>query len=371
MSEAKTASRPEADRLKTLRRLMIEHQVEAVLVSSPANRRYYSGFEAMDYLIDESSGALLVTARSQYLLTDSRYAEAARQQAPLFSVIVHRRGLGAELARLNALKRVKAVAFEPEFISVAALDRISRALPGLKFSPSPFSLDGPRSSKSPEEIKLVKKALAITEAAVSALWQKMVPGLTEGEAAFFLESEFRRLGAEGPSFETIVASGPNAALPHAVPGAKKIKAGETVVIDCGAKYKGYCADITRTKIMGPPQKWQREIYAVVREAQNRAIKAIAPGVPANEVDGVARGYIAERGYGEYFGHGLGHGVGLFIHEAPSLSPRNSAELKPGEIVTVEPGIYLPGKGGVRLEQLVLVTGKGHSLLNRNTDFYDF
>jgi len=371
VAAAKLPAGPEADRLKTLRRLMSEHQVEAVLVSSPANRRYYSGFEALDYLIDESSGVLVVTRRDQYLLTDSRYTEAAKSEAPLFSILTYRQGLGPEMARIKALKKIGTIAFEPEFISVGALDRICQALPEHEFVPLPFNLDDPRSTKSPEEIKLVTKALAITEAAVGALWQKMTPGMTEGEAAFFLESEFRRLGGDGPSFDTIVASGPNAALPHAVPGPKKIKAGETVVIDCGAKYKGYCADITRTKIMGPPQKWQREIYAIVKEAQNRAIAAIAPGVPANEADKIARGYIAERGYGEYFGHGLGHGVGLVIHEAPSLSPRNVKELRPGEIVTVEPGIYLPGKGGVRLEQLVLVTEKGCRLLNRNTDFYDF
>ncbi|MDR2947468.1 MAG: Xaa-Pro peptidase family protein [Candidatus Adiutrix sp.] len=368
---AKSRPSPEAERLSTLRGLMNEHQAEAVLVSSPANRRYYSGFKAQDGLIDESSGLLLVTRREQFLLTDSRYTEAALAEAPLFTVKTCRRGPGAELAGLGALKKVKTIAFEPEYLSVASLDRLCEALPEHDFEPLPFSLDGPRAAKSPEEIKLVVKALAITEAAVGALWQNMVPGQTEAEAALFLDTEFRRLGADGPSFETIVASGPNAALPHAVPGPKKIKAGDTVVIDCGARYQGYCADITRTKIMGPPKKWQAEIYAVVKEAQRLAIAAIAPGVPANAVDKIARDYIASRGFGEFFGHGLGHGVGLFIHEAPSLSPRNVGPLQPGEIITVEPGVYLPGKGGVRLEQLVLVTEKGRRVLNHNLDFYDF
>jgi len=313
----------------------------------------------------------LILERGQYLLTDSRYTEAAGQEAPAFKILTYRRGLGAELAALKALAKVKTLHFEPEFVSVALFEILSQALSGQKLRPLPFNLDAPRAVKSPEEIKLVTKALAITEAAVGALMEKMAPGLTEREAAFFLEAEFRRLGAEGPSFETIVASGPNAALPHAVPGLKRIKAGETVIIDCGAKYRGYCADITRTKITGSPKAWQKEIYSVVREAQLMAIEAIRPGVAASDVDRVAREHIRKAGYGPYFGHSLGHGVGLVIHEAPSLSPRNHQELQPGEIVTVEPGIYLPGQGGVRLEQLVLVTERGHRLLNRNTDFYDF
>ncbi len=366
-----TASSRQSLRLKEMRRLMTEYGVEAVLVSSPANRRYYSGFEADDTMINESSGVLLVLARSQILLTDSRYTEAARSEAPLFKIATYRQGLGAELAALAALKKVGTIHFEAEFMSVAGLDGLSRALKDKKFKALPFDLDALRAVKSADEIKLVAKALAMTEAAVAALLEKMAPGMTEREAAFFLEAEFRRLGAEGPSFETIVASGPNAALPHAIPGTKKIKDGETVIIDCGAKYRGYCADITRTKITGTPKNWQKEIYAIVRQAQLMAIEAIGPGVAASAVDKVARDHIGQAGYGRYFGHGLGHGVGLVIHEAPSLSPRNQRPLQPGEIVTVEPGIYLPGKGGVRLEQLVLVTVRGRRLLNRNTDFYNF
>ena len=362
---------PQTERLDRLRRMMKDEGVEAVLVTSPANRRYYSGFEADDPMMNESSGCLLIMLRSQYLLTDSRYTEAAAKEGPRFKVLDYRRGLAAELAALPALKKIPTIHFEPEFTTVALLTRLREGAPKIRWEPLPFDPGTPRARKSPEEIKLVAKALAITEAAVSALWAKMEPGLTEREAAFFLEAEFRRLGAEGPSFETIVASGPNGALPHAVPGPRKMKAGDMIIVDCGARYRGYCADITRTKILGEPKPWQREIYSIVRQAQLMAIKAIAPGKPASAVDRVAREHIAKAGYGPYFGHGLGHGVGLVIHEAPSLSPRNHHDLEPGQIVTVEPGIYLPGRGGVRLEQLVLVTDKGHRLLNRNLDFYEF
>jgi Xaa-Pro aminopeptidase len=350
---------------------MRERSVPALLATSAANRRYYSGFEAADGLTNESSGALLITAGKQWLLTDSRYVEAAKKEAPLFNVLEYRRGLGAELAALAALKKIRTIFFEPEYMTVASLGRLTEALPGHELAALPFDLGAPRAVKSPEEIRLISKALAITEAALTSLWAKLAPGLTEREAAFFLEAEFRRLGAEGPSFETIVASGPNAALPHAVPGTRKMKNGDTVIIDCGARYKGYAADISRTKILGPPKAWQREIYTVVKEAQAMAVKAIAPGVRACDVDAVARGHIAARGYGEFFGHGLGHGLGLEIHEAPSLSRRNQRPLVAGEVVTVEPGIYLPGRGGVRLEELALVTEKGARLLNRNRDFHDF
>jgi len=359
---------PVPDRLRALRALMRCQGVPALLVTSPANRRYYSGFEAGD-TPGESSGALLITARGQYILTDSRYTEAARAQAPLFQVVAGQGGLALGLAALPALKKAGTLHLEPEYLTLALRDEIQKARPDLRLAP--FKADGPRAEKSPDEIRLVRKALAITEAAVSALWELLEPGLTEREAAFFLESEFRRLGAEGPAFETIVASGTNAAKPHAEPGRKKIRPGETVIVDCGARFKGYCADITRTKIIGRPRPWQREIYAIVKEAQDRALALLAPGRPAVEVDRAARAFIAARGYGEYFGHSLGHGVGLFIHEAPRLSPRGRDELRPGHIVTVEPGIYLPGRGGVRLEQLALVTDRGYLLLNRNKDFYDF
>jgi Xaa-Pro aminopeptidase len=365
------APRPETERLRLLRRLMKEGAVEALLLTSPANRRYFSGFLAHDPMIDESSGALLITPRSLCLLTDSRYAEAARREAPLFETIVYRGGLAAELPGLPALKKVGRLHFEPEFLSQANFSRIAAALPQTQLEPVPFDPAGPRAGKLPGEIRLMTKALAITEAAVGALWDRMEAGLTEHEAAFFIETEFRRLGAEGPAFETIVAAGPNGAMPHAIPGAKKIKKGETVIIDCGAKYQGYCADLTRTLILGPPQKWQREIYAIVREAQILALAALAPGRSAREVDKVARDFIAQRGYGDFFGHSLGHGVGLVIHEAPSLSPRSAWVLEPGQIVTVEPGIYLPGRGGVRLEQMALITEKGARVLNRDAHFYDF
>ena len=353
------------ERLKALRQQLCPEA--ALLITCPENRRYFSGFEAQDTQLDESSGVLLISRKKQWLFTDSRYTEIAEKEAPLFTVINYKNGLAAEIEKLK--KHFELIYIEPEYLTVATLTRLRKSK--AKFKPVPFSVNAQRAVKSSLEINFVKKALAITEKALGELLNNMAPGQTEAECALFLETEFKRLGADGPSFDTIVAAGPNGSLPHAVPGSRKLKNGETVIVDCGARYKGYCADITRTKILGEAKGWQKEIYSIVREAQLRAIMAIGPGVLAKDVDAIARDYINEKGYGEYFGHGLGHGVGLAIHEAPSLSPRNPNPLQIGEIVTVEPGIYLPGKGGVRLEQLVLVTKGGHELLNKNKDFYKF
>ncbi|MDR1395455.1 MAG: M24 family metallopeptidase, partial [Deltaproteobacteria bacterium] len=188
---------------------------------------------------------------------------------------------------------------------------------------------------------------------------------------FFIDRTFRELGASGSAFETIAASGPQAALPHAEPGGRVISSGEMTVIDCGARFEGYCADITRTLALGRLEPWQEEIYRIVRGAQLAALAVLAPGRTGREADAAARNYIAAAGYGKFFGHGLGHGVGLAVHEAPSLSPYNEEPLPEGAVVTVEPGIYLPGRGGVRLEQMVLLTGDGCRVLNHDENFYDF
>jgi Xaa-Pro aminopeptidase len=237
--------------------------------------------------------------------------------------------------------------------------------------PCPFDPSEVRESKSEEEIELITKALEITEKAIARIFDSLDPEWTESEAAWLIDSSFRELGGQGPAFDTIVASGPQAALPHAEPSERIIDDGELVVIDCGARYQGYASDITRTYIRGEPSQWQKDIYRIVREAQLLAIEAIAPGVPCQQIDKVARDHIAAAGHFDHFGHSLGHGVGLAVHELPSLNPRNEKTLLEGSVVTVEPGIYLPGQGGVRLEQLVLVTDKGAKVLNKDLHFYEF
>jgi Xaa-Pro aminopeptidase len=348
---------------------MDEEGCEAVLVLSPENRRYFSGFLAQDAGPDESSGALLVTGKRCFLLTDSRFTIQAAQEAPLFETVTYRWGLHQGLKLLGAF--AKTLYFEPETVTVGLLGRLKTALDGISLKHVPFEPGEFRVVKTEEELKLVRKAVAVTEEALGLLWRELEPGVQEGWAAFFLETKFRELGADGAAFPSIVAAGPNAALPHAEPGRKKIGKSECVVIDIGARYKGYCSDMTRTYMPERPAGWQKEIYTVVREAQLAAIGLLKAGVSGAEVDAAARGLIGSRGYGEYFGHGLGHGVGLMIHEDPRLSPRVDTPLPAGSLVTVEPGIYLPGKGGVRLEELVLVKENGCEILNRDAHFYEY
>ncbi|MDR3134776.1 MAG: aminopeptidase P family protein [Deltaproteobacteria bacterium] len=357
------------ERLETLRERLESTKLDGLVITSPENRRFLSGFTATDPMLTESSGALFIAPGRQCLLTDSRYSLIASIEAPDFEIVeTDGSGLGKSLAGL--VKPGDLLGFEPNYLTFAVYLSLSERS-GLKLEPCPFDPSELRLAKSLDEVRDITRALEITETAMGWLFDRLQPGWTEAEAAWFMDSTFRELGAQGPAFETIVASGPQAALPHAVPGEKKIAEGEMVVIDCGARYKGYASDITRTFVCGEPEKWQRDIYRIVREAQLMAIEAIAPGVPCRDVDKVAREHIEAAGHARHFGHGLGHGVGLAVHEAPNLNPRNEKPLVEGAIVTVEPGIYLPGQGGVRLEQLVLVTDKGAKVLNKNNNFYDF
>ncbi|MDR1051577.1 MAG: aminopeptidase P family protein [Deltaproteobacteria bacterium] len=363
---------PVPGRLARLRSLMEKDKVGALYITCPENRRYFSGFSPADPMLSESSGSLLILPGAQYLITDGRYTTVAGMEAPLFEVVpAGAGGPGENLAKL--LPEGSDFFFEPRYLSVHSLRIIAKQLGsrvanclGAPFDPSLL-----RSSKSPDEVALIARALEITEQSMAELWENVEPGWTEERAALFMDDGFRRRGAQGPAFETILASGPQAALPHAVPGPRVIGEGEMVVVDCGARYRGYASDITRTYVAGEPEEWQKNIYRAVREAQLLALEAVRPGAVCREVDAVARGHITKAGFGEFFTHSLGHGVGLAVHEAPSLNPRNEGLLLPGDVVTVEPGIYLPGRGGVRLEQLVLVTETGSRLLNRDEHFYDF
>ncbi|MDR1037490.1 MAG: Xaa-Pro peptidase family protein [Deltaproteobacteria bacterium] len=360
---------PVPERLAALRARMEEKGCEALLILSPENRRYFSGFLAPDAGISESSGALLVTAKRAVLLTDSRFTTQAEGEAPCFETVTYRRGLPESLGKLGDMP--KALCFEPGIVTVELHGRLAGALSGTRLEAVPFQPGEFRLVKTDEELKLVRKAASITDQALGLLWGELEPGVPEGWAAFFLETKFRELGGDGPAFPSIVAAGPNAALPHAEPGRKKIGKSEGVVIDIGARYRGYCSDMTRTFMPEKPAGWQKDIYRTVREAQLLALGVIKAGVTGGEADSAARDHISARGYGDYFGHSLGHGVGLMVHEEPRLTPGAARPLPAGTLVTVEPGIYLPGKGGVRLEELVLVTEKGCEILNRDDHFYEY
>ena len=360
-------------RIETLHETLDQNGFDACIIMQEENRRYLSGFTGEDNGMDESAGALLIGPKGRILATDSRFELHATHEAPLFEIHVYKTGPDRDLPDL--LQRIGAtrVALEETRISMGRFRLFGKALEEsasqVTLVPHEDMTAPMRAIKSPDEIRTMRKALAIAEAAFASVKATLTPGLTEKAVAWEMEKAMRTRGADGLSFPTIVASGPNAALPHAVPGDRTLGINEPILIDWGARYGGYCSDSTRTLVLGSPDETFTRVFDTLFEAQARAIEAICDGASGNEVDRKARSFIEER-FPESFGHGLGHGVGLEIHEAPRLSPLKDYELKAGMVVTVEPGIYLPAWGGMRLENMVLVTETGAEVLN-TLDYRDY
>jgi Xaa-Pro aminopeptidase len=324
---------------------------DPLLVTSGVNVRYLTG-------LDSSNAAVLAAPEGATLYTDFRYAEAAAA-VPGVELVRTGRYLAQELAALLAGRRI---AFEAEHLSFA--DHARLAAGGLELVPAYGAVERLRARKEPAEVDAIRRAAALSDAVFAELAGERFTGRTERELAWWVERRFRELGAEGLSFGVVVASGANGALPHADPGAREIGPGELVVVDAGCVVAGYCSDCTRTFATGKLPRELADAYAVCLEAQLAGLDAVRPGVTGDEADGAARAVIAAAGLGERFGHGLGHGVGLAIHEAPTLRPDSADVLEPGNVATVEPGVYLPGAGGVRIEDLVLVTESGCERLTR-------
>lgn len=346
---------------------------DALLVSQPENRRYLSGYTAADHSIAESAGFLLVPGRgTPLLLTDSRYLLQAQKEAVGFDVLLMRNafpgGLKAVFHRLG-LRRLLFEGHAMLYSTALKLQKMGEAL-GIEMVSAGGVVERLRLRKSPAEIEKIRQAVLLNETVFQEVYQGMQPGQTEREVALAIETAMMQKGAEAPAFPTIVASGPNAALPHAVPSDKKLRRGETVIIDMGLKLDGYCSDMTRTVVFGKPDKRTVTMLRVVRRAQQAALRALRAGILARDADRAAREVIVRAGYGKNFGHGLGHGVGLAVHEPPSLNRLRRSRLQPGMVVTVEPGVYLPGWGGVRLENMIVVEEKGCTVLNEDTTFLD-
>jgi Xaa-Pro aminopeptidase len=351
------------ERRRRLAAVLTERDLAAAVVTAPANVRYLTGYVG-------SNGIAVVTRDGCRLLTDSRYALSARHQADDgVDVRIGTRDLLEDVAAAVAeLAPGGRVGVEADHLTMARGERL-RALvadadAAAEIVPGTGAVEGLRLVKDPEEVARIRRAAAIVDEALARVLAAGLAGRTERQVAWSLAEAFEDLGAEGPSFETIVAAGPNGARPHAVPGAEVIPEGTLVVIDLGAIADGYCSDMTRTVATGPVPPELGRAYEVVLRAQAAAVDACRPGVGCAELDAVARGVIEDAGFGEAFGHGLGHGVGLEIHEGPRLSREGRGELRPGMVVTVEPGIYLEGLGGVRIEDLVLVTDDGREVLSR-------
>lgn len=345
-----------ARRADAVRRQLKRHRLDGLLVTDMANVAYLTGFSG-------TAGMALVTAHAVHLIVDFRYFEQAAAEAPGASLVhVDRAFYGAAIAQALLDTGARHLAFEAEQVPYATYMAWQDESPDVTWTPSRGLVEAGRELKDAGEIVSIRQAAAITSAAVTGALAMLAPGVSEREVAAEIERNFKRLGADGTAFGTLVAAGERAALPHPRPGDRKLQPGEWLLIDSGATVGGYCADMTRTLVLGRPDRRQREVWDAVREALDAGLNAARPGVKASAVDAACRRVLAARGLDKYFGHDTGHGVGLSIHEAPRLAPDSDDVLEPGMIITVEPGVYVPGWGGVRLEELALVTNDGLEVL---------
>jgi len=344
-------------RLQKFRAVLAQNKLPGILISDDANVRYLSGFTGHD-------SALVITQKGKFILTDGRYTEEAQLTAPGWKIVLKPRDIMEKAATIAREQRLRALGVEPETLNMGSAARLKKFLKRIALKPVSGLVTGLRKIKSPWELKQIEHALKIQEKVFLQVVRLLRPGIREFEAAAELRHRMVLAGADEQAFECMVQFGSNASLPHGRPTDRILKEGNIVLIDWGCKYAGYHADLTRTFFVGSIPARLRKIHEIVAQAQAAAVARVGPGVPFSEVDKAARDVIRKAGYGKQFMHSTGHGIGLRIHEAPGLSFAAKGNLEPGMVVTVEPGIYLPGVGGVRLEDDVLVTAKGHRVLSR-------
>ncbi|MEI8175691.1 MAG: aminopeptidase P family protein [Candidatus Omnitrophota bacterium] len=342
------------NRLIALGKRLQKESLKALLVSKPANIYYLSGFTSPDAL-------LLITPFARFIITDARYKEEA-QELKGFELRLIDKTYHDSIVQIVRETGIKNVGFESEDLTYGRVARLSRSLKkgGVSMRATVGLTEDLRALKEPAEIRSIKAAVGAAQKAFAAL--RIVPGMTEKEVARRLDERMIAAGAQGSAFTTIVASGKNASRPHAITTDRRISRNEPVVIDFGARAGMYNCDLTRVKVLGKIQGTLRDIFSIVREAQQRAIAGVRPGMRARDIDKIARDFIASRGYGGSFGHALGHGVGIEVHEAPRISATSPDTLQPGMVITIEPGIYLERIGGVRLEDMLRITETGYEVL---------
>lgn len=349
-----------ASRIEKLRRRLSEAGLDGLVVSGRQNVRYLCGFTG-------SAGVLVVPrdpSRLPVLVTDSRYTEQAARQAPGARVVKHGDHLHETLKEVVGELGCRRLGFESDHVSYHQATLWMESITGIEWVPVEQQVEALRAIKETDELQAMRRAIELTDEAFEYVCGIMRPGMAERAVAWRLETFLREHGADSLAFPIIVASGPNGALPHATPSDRPLQVGDLVVLDFGCVIEGYHSDLTRTVVVGPevPPR-AREVYELVVQAQKAGIEALRPGVTGKEVDAAARSVIEQAGLGDYFGHGLGHGVGLEVHEpVPRLNKVCEVVLEPGMVTSVEPGIYLPGWGGVRVEDLVLVTAGGREIL---------
>lgn len=342
------------EKLNKLRKALITHDLDALLLTNPINRRYMTGFTG-------TAGVALISQTDARFITDFRYTDQATEQVKHFKVVEYKQSIELEINHQLKELNVKRLGFEQDHMTYAQYDLYKKTF-GVELIPVSELVENIRLIKNPVELEYLKKAAAIADQAYEHIQGFIKPGVREVDIANELEFFMRKQGATSSSFDIIIASGFRSALPHGVASEKEIQSGELVTLDYGALYNGYCSDITRTLAVGEVSEQLRRIYDIVLEAQKRGVDGIKPGMTGKEADALTRDYIEEQGYGKYFGHSTGHGLGMEVHEAPSLSLRTKTQLERGMVVTVEPGIYVPNVGGCRIEDDIVITSSGNERL---------
>jgi len=334
------------NRIKIVQGLLKKDRLDAFLVFSTQNIQYLTGFEG-------TAGLLLILRDKAILLVDSRYTVKAKGEAKGVRIVTVTNYFDTLVSMLSGSK----IGFEEEHLTYKSFRKLSLLLPGVRFYPYARFVEKQRACKDKTEIAIIKKSIAITEKALLSVSHFIRPGISEKEIADRLEQCLRKEGARGSSFRTIVATPKTASSPHSEPGTKTIPSRGLVLVDIGCDYKGYNSDLTRLFLLNKMTPFEKRIVDIVATSKRKAIAAIREGRSAKDIDRIGRRVIEKRGFGKYFGHGLGHGIGLSIHEEPVISKNSASILKEGMVVTIEPGIYLPGRFGVRLEDVILVTKK--------------
>ncbi len=346
-------------RVKKLVEKFMENNIDGFIVSKPENQYYLSSFSG--------EGLTIITGNKNYIITDSRYTEQAKKEASDFEIIETKAGFSPFSISFQIIKELglRRIGIESHSLTVKEYDELTKSFKDTSLIKTEGLIEQLRAIKDIHEISLIKSAQEITDKAFEHILDFIKPGASELELVAELEYFMKKNGSQSTAFQTILVSGPRTSLPHGIPSKRVLQAGDLVTIDFGARFSGYCSDMTRTVIIGKPSEKQLSIYNTVLDAQVKAIEHVKPGLTGKDIDGVARKFIQEEGFGDYFGHGLGHGVGLEIHEAPKLSPKGENKLLPGMIVTIEPGIYIENFGGVRIEDMLVITENGFENLTKS------
>ena len=345
-------------RQQNLRKVLNEKGLDGMLITNLTNVRYISGFTG-------SAASCLITPEGQYFITDGRYIEQSKAQVKGFERFIDMNSHLSQIKDNNLNPNGFKLAFEGDHMSYALYENMISVFPNTKWENSSMILEDLASVKDDHELECIRTAVEVTDKVYEEILHMLRPGFTEKQVANTMVSKYREY-AEGEAYSPIVATGPNGALPHAIPTDREFENGDFIVIDAAAKYGGYHADMTRTPVIGEATEKHKEVYSIVKEAQQRGCDIAKAGVPCKEVDAATREYISEMGYGEYYTHGTGHGLGLEIHTSPRFSPQSEQVLEVNNVMTIEPGIYLAGWGGVRIEDDVIIGKDNCEILNQTT-----